>query len=86
MTLKNKILTHSNTFSEYGIGKATLKKLYQKVGLNLRANEIFLKNKQKNKIFKHLNKNLKGKVLLNRVHEFENFYRKVKIDKSRNRY
>ena len=69
----------------YGIGVSVILKLPQKFGLNSQSGKIFLKNKNKNKLLKQLNNVLKRKFLRNRIQEFQNFYKKIKLDKSEKR-
>lgn len=84
MDFKNTQKTYS-FLTDFGVGASTILKLFQKFGLNAQSRKNFLKSKQKNKLLKQLNNVLKGKLLRNRIHEFENFYKKIKLDTSKKR-
>ena len=84
MDFKNTQKTYS-FFTDFGVGASTILKISQKFGLNAQSRKNFLKSKQKNKLLKQLNNVLKGKLLRNRIHEFENFYKKIKLDTSKKR-
>ena len=83
MILKKSVLVNSKILLSYGVNKKTLVKSYKKIGINSRPNELFLKNKQKSKVYKYLKKKLTGKELKNKIHDFEIFYKKILLDKNK---
>lgn len=66
----------------FGIGNTTIKKIYKKIGLNLRKNPFFINRDRKNKIEKYKNQQIQGKQLKDLTNECFLFKKKIKIYKS----
>jgi ribosomal protein S13 len=74
---------------EFGVNKKFNLRAYKRFGLNIKANQIFLNNKQENLIRKGLKKKLFGKLLRQRIKNRIEFLIKNKTFKGirhKNRY
>jgi hypothetical protein len=66
----------------FGVGNTTIKKIYKKIGLNIRKNPIFINKDKKNKIENYKNQQIQGKQLKDLINECFLFKKKIKKYKS----